>query len=116
MPHPTTTTPAELVSARYLAAETAAGAALALVQAPAIWATMHTMALLLEMQQEPAMTENRLEALCELIEGAMIEQQQMTSTLNLLDVLDRNARSWAEQAHPAARPGTARLQLVGRVS
>lgn len=115
-PQPITRAPPELVSTRFLAAEAAAGAALALVQSHAVWSSLQTMALLLEAHEEPAMSDGQMAALAELVEGSMIEPKDMTAALNALDVLDRNARSWGEQAHPHARPGVARLQLVGTVS
>ena len=115
-PKPITQTPPELVSPRFLAAEAAASAALALVQTPAVWSCLHTMALLLEAHQEPSMSSNRMAALAELIEESMIKQPEMTTALDMLDCLDQNARRWSRHAHPLARPGVARVQVIGTVS
>jgi len=111
-----TKAPAELVSPRFLAAEAAASAALAIVQTPAIWSAIHTMALLLETTEEPAMSEGRMNAIADLVAGSMIEQAEMTTAMEALDQLDRNARAWAMQAHPGARPGIAAVPLMGTVS
>lgn len=113
---PVTTAPPELVSPRFLAAESAASAALAMVQSPAVWSAIHTMALLLEAHEEPAMSDARMASLADLIEGAMIQPPEMTAAMEALDSMDRAARHWGSLAHPNARPGIARLHLVGTVS
>jgi hypothetical protein len=91
----------DLVSIRTLAAESCASAALALVQQPMLWEALHTLQLLGE-----AVTDHPNEplalhsALMSILEGTSSwTDSQARQTAELLDTVDRTARSWAAIAH-----------------
>ena len=113
---PVTTRPSELVSTRALAAAAAASSALALVQSPAIWSALHTLALMQEATAEYEQPDEIGAALGDLLAGAMVTKQDTTQARALLESTDRTARTWCEIAHPGCRPAFGLVPVLGAVS
>ena len=107
--------PVIMVEARTLAAEAAASSALALVQSPAVWAAVETLALMQEAATEYEKPDEIGAALGDLLAGAMVTRQDTTQALALLESAERTARTWAEIAYPGCKPATALVPLLGSV-
>lgn len=116
-PPPVLQQPAELVPARTLAAEACASVALALAQSPALWASLHTLGLMLETQDAHAAEPSALgAALADLIAGADLTTTQAAQALALVEAMDSTARNWAALAYPGSRVGTASVPMLGIVA
>ena len=95
----------EIVSTRLLTAEASASAALALIQRPALWEALTTLALLLETVQarhgeHPVTLGNEL---LTLIREAPITEGEAEQAVALLNSMDVATRTWAAVAHPQPR-------------
>jgi len=77
-----------------LAAEAAASSALALVQSPAVWAAVETLALIAGGSDRVREARRDRAALGDLLAGAMVTRQDTTQALALLESAERTARTW----------------------
>ena len=94
----------ELIPTRLLTAETCASAALALIQHPALWEALTTLALLLETLEarrgEHLMTLGH--ELISLLDSAPTSETEADQAITMLATLESAARTWAIMAHPPA--------------
>jgi hypothetical protein len=101
-PKPVLTVPLQLVPGRTLAAEACASAALGLVQSPALWEALHTLALMLDAAEH--LPPDELGAtLAELLGGGYTSPAEAEQAVSMLETVHQSARTWAEIAHPGAR-------------
>lgn len=93
----------ELVSQRTLTAEACAAASLALVQNPALWEALTTLAVLLETIEARGIAHPTLARdLLEILAVAGVDGAGAEVAVQLLDAVDATARTWGALAHPAA--------------
>jgi hypothetical protein len=90
-PPPLCIRPPIIVSTRHLAAESAASAALALVQSPGLWEALATLALLISPDAE---------AFHSLQRTAPTTTSEANEAAALLEATDHAARTWAAIAFP----------------
>jgi hypothetical protein len=101
-PEPICTRPPIIVSIRHLAAESAASAALALVESPAFWEALTLLSILLHPEEQKR---------CETLPLNTVEADE---AIRLLEATDHAARSWATIAFPNA--GLTVLPHLGKVT
>ena len=93
--------PPDIVSSRTLSAEATASAALLLIQHPAVWEALTTLALLTETadarRHEGYEAVGR--AICDVLDELHISDVDADRAVQLLNGVDTTARSWAGIAH-----------------
>ncbi len=111
----------EAVETRLLAAEACASAAMALVQQPAFWEALSTLALLIETIEARRLEGlyNVGEAVCGLIDTLHLVDTGTEDAVQILATVDNAARTWVAIAHPAPRarmPATTWMDHLPTVS
>ena len=94
--------PPDAVDTRLLAAEAVASAALALIQHPAVWEALTSLALVMETAQARRLEGLHAvgEAVVEVLQDLDLADVDADHAARLLDVVDHAARAWAAIAHP----------------
>ena len=93
--------PPDAVSNRTLSAEAAAAAALLLIQHPAVWECLTTLAHITQTIEDHRHAGLHAvgQAICDLLDDLHISDADADRAVQLLSNLDTTARTWAVMAH-----------------
>ena len=95
--------PPDAVNTRTLTAEACASAALAMIQNPAVWDALTTLALITE-TAEARRSEGLHavgEAILDVLQEIQLSDADADRAMMLITAVDSTARTWAAVAHPS---------------